>query len=174
MDARENAKILDPKRFAIAKDMAVMPGGPQNNNPMNVTGIQDSPVQATSIYGDHHQAYGQMGAEIINPNGVANSGLPQANTVGRGYNSEFPFGLQQQPPAEMEEQLEGGRLSFEAKQKGLFAVPFLGMSGQPATPAPGGVNPGTQQSPFTVPLTDNTTAQIPPAGGMNTTTGKRG
>ena len=174
MNARENAKILDPQRFAIAKSNAVMPGGPQNNNPMNVTGIQDAPVESTSIYGDHHQAYGQMGAGIINPNGVQNSGLPQFHPLGRGYNSEAPFNLQQQPPAEMEEQLEGGRLSFEAKQKGLFAVPFLGMSGQPATPAPGGVDVGTQQSPHTIPLAGNNTASIPPAGGMNMKSGKRG
>ena len=174
MDARENAKILDPKRFAIAKSNAVMPGGPQNNNPMNVTGIQDAPVQADSIYGDHRQAYGQMGAGIINPNGVQNSGLPQFHPLGRGYNSEAPFNMQQQPPAEMEEQLEGGRLSFEGKQKGLYTEPYLGISGQPATPAPGGVDVGTQQSPHTIPLMGNNTASIPPAGGMNTTTGKRG
>ena len=29
--------MLDPQRFQVAKNMAVMPGGPENNNPMNVT-----------------------------------------------------------------------------------------------------------------------------------------
>ena len=38
MDKREsNARMLDPDRFKIAKDMAYMPGGPMMNNPMNVT-----------------------------------------------------------------------------------------------------------------------------------------
>ena len=34
---QDNANILDPNRFKIAKNMAVIPGGPENNNPMNVT-----------------------------------------------------------------------------------------------------------------------------------------
>ena len=28
----ENAQILDPMRFKVAKNMSVIPGGPQNNN----------------------------------------------------------------------------------------------------------------------------------------------
>ena len=37
MDKREeNARMLDPDRFKIAKDMSYMPGGPMMNNPMNV------------------------------------------------------------------------------------------------------------------------------------------
>ena len=51
--ARENAMLLDPNRQKIAKDMSVMPGGPENNNPMNVTDISDPPIQSTSIYGDY-------------------------------------------------------------------------------------------------------------------------
>ena len=34
--AQENAMLLDPNRERIAKDMAVLPGGPENNNPRNV------------------------------------------------------------------------------------------------------------------------------------------
>ena len=35
----DNARMLDPHRFKVAKDMAVMPGGPMNNNPMNVVNV---------------------------------------------------------------------------------------------------------------------------------------
>ena len=37
MSKESNANMLDPNRFKIAKNMTVMPGGPENNNPMNVT-----------------------------------------------------------------------------------------------------------------------------------------
>ena len=33
--------------------------------------------------------------------------------------------------------LEGGRLTYEGKQHGLHTEQFLGISGMPATPAPG-------------------------------------
>ena len=36
---KENAMEMEPNRFQIAKNMSVMPGGPMNNNPMNVTSI---------------------------------------------------------------------------------------------------------------------------------------
>ena len=40
MSKREdNARMLDPNRFKISQSNAVVPGGPQNNNPMNVTGV---------------------------------------------------------------------------------------------------------------------------------------
>ena len=35
----DNARMLDPQRFQVAKSMAVMPGGPMNNNPMNVGSV---------------------------------------------------------------------------------------------------------------------------------------
>ena len=53
MGKKENAQILDPMRFKIAQQNAVVPGGPQNNNPMNVTDNASPVIQSQSIYGDH-------------------------------------------------------------------------------------------------------------------------
>ena len=69
----ENARILDPQRFQIAKNMTVMPGGPENNNPMNVTDNASPPIQAPSIYGDYAQQYAQMGTGMVNPMQVPHS-----------------------------------------------------------------------------------------------------
>ena len=40
---KDNAMMLDPNRFKIAQQNAVMPGGPMNNNPMNVTSVGPQP-----------------------------------------------------------------------------------------------------------------------------------
>ena len=52
---QHNSMALDPQRQMIAKNMAVLPGGPENNNPMNVTDNASPPINATSIYGDYKQ-----------------------------------------------------------------------------------------------------------------------
>ena len=57
---RDRASLLDPNRERIAHQNAVIPGGPQNNNPMNVTDNASPPIQSTSIYGDYAQNYPQM------------------------------------------------------------------------------------------------------------------
>ena len=49
--AQQNSMALDPQRQMIAKNMSVMPGGPENNNPMNVTDNASPAINATSIYG---------------------------------------------------------------------------------------------------------------------------
>ena len=97
--AQQNAVALDPQRQMIAKNMAVMPGGPENNNPMNVTDNASPPINGTSIYGDYAQAYPQMGTGIVNPAMVPNSGLQQNMPMGRGKNAQAPYGMQQQPDA---------------------------------------------------------------------------
>ena len=174
MNAKENAQMLDPNRFKIAKNMVAVPGGPENNNPMNVTDIASPPITAPSIYGDYQQNYVQMGTGLVDPSGVPHSQLPHNNPRGTGYNSMEPYNMQQQPSPDFEEMLEGGRLTYEGKQRGLHTEPFLGISGMPATPAPGGVMPTPQQTQGTVPLVGNSTQAMPPAGGMNTKSGKRG
>ena len=93
----ENAQMLDPMRFKVAKNMSVMPGGPQNNNPMNVTDNASPAITAPSIYGDYNQNYMQMGSGAVNPMMVQNSGLPQNFPTGQRLNSQAPFGMQQQP-----------------------------------------------------------------------------
>ena len=57
-----NAQMLDPMRFKVAKNMSLLPGGPQNNNPMNVTDNASPAITSPSIYGDYNQNYMQMGA----------------------------------------------------------------------------------------------------------------
>ena len=68
--AQQNSMALDPQRQMIAKNMSVMPGGPQNNNPMNVTDNASPAIQSKSIYGDYDQNYAQMGTGMVNPMGV--------------------------------------------------------------------------------------------------------
>jgi len=137
--AQQNAVALDPQRQMIAKNMAVMPGGPENNNPMNVTDNASPPINGTSIYGDYAQAYPQMGTGIINPGMVPNSGLQQNMPMGRGKNAQAPYGMQQQPDASgkspMPEMMEASRLGMNI-QKGLPQGP-MGYQGMPAMQMPG-------------------------------------
>ena len=134
--AQQNAMALDPQRQMIAKNMAVMPGGPENNNPMNVTDNASPPINSTSIYGDYAQAYPQMGTGMINPGMVPNSGLQQNMPMGRGKNSQAPYGMQQQPDASgkspMPEMMEGMRLGMNI-QDGL-PKGAMGYQGMPAIP----------------------------------------
>lgn len=138
MDKREqNARMLDPDRFKIAKDMSYMPGGPMMNNPMNVVNTTPQPG---SMDGVNRFPYGDSGLEndsrmgIVGPN--SNSGMPQNLVRGTGYNAAIPYNAQQQPSSSAEEPLEGMRLSQDASKRGLMAHPFLGMTGA-GTPLPG-------------------------------------
>ena len=149
-----NAQMLDPNRFKIAKQNAVIPGGPENNNPMNVTDNASPAITSSSIYGDYRQNYSQMGTGMVNPMMVNPSGLQQNFPIGRGKNS-VPFGMQQQPDTSgvsmIPDGMESGRLATEAKQRGLPGIGPLGMQGMPATPAPGafpGAFPGSSGPPM--------------------------
>ena len=42
MNKKDNAAAMDPNRFKMAKNMSTVPGGPMNNNPMNVTSLWSS------------------------------------------------------------------------------------------------------------------------------------
>ena len=142
---KENAAAMDPNRFKIAKNMTTMPGGPMNNNPMNVTSVGAQPGSMTGVnqfpYGDSGLANApQMGADILNPMMVQNSGLPQNAPMGRGINSNAPFGMQNQPQGNAQEPMEGMRLGMEAMNKGLNASQFMGVSGSPAL-MPGALDP---------------------------------
>ena len=170
----ENARILDPQRFQIAKNMTVMPGGPENNNPMNVTDNASPAIQAPSIYGDYAQQYGQMGTGMVNPMQVPHSQLMESQTVGQGLNY-IPYGMQQQPDmsgvSQAVDGMEAGRQAQEAQQRGLYAGP-MGMMGQPAVP--GGMPPnmpGTSGPPM---MQGMPSAEFATGKGMNTRTGKRG
>jgi len=116
----DNAMSLDPKRFAIAKNMSVVPGGPMNNNPMNVTSIGNQPGSLSGVnqfpYGDSGLANApQTGTNILNPQGVPNSGV-----------SAIP--MNPQPSPNMADALESARLGTTAASKGVFAN-AMGMAG---------------------------------------------
>ncbi len=141
MSKESNARMLDPNRFKIAQQNAVIPGGPQNNNPMNVTDNASPQIQSQSIYGDYSQNYPQMGTGMVNPMFTQSSGLQQNFPMGRGVNQSAPYGMQQQPDTSgvsmAPDGMESGRLAQEAQQRGLPGIGALGMQGLPAQPAPG-------------------------------------
>ena len=144
MDKREeNARMLDPDRFKIAKDMTYMPGGPMMNNPMNVVNTTPQPG---SLDGVNRFPYGDSGVEndmrMGNVGPGPNSGMPQNLVRGTGYNAAVPYNAQQQPSSAAEEPLEGMRLGQDAASRGLIANEFMGMTGSP-TPLPG--NPTMMQ-----------------------------
>ena len=133
---------MDPA--AISYQMSPVPGAPpgpgnMNGNPENVTGLgpQVSSMQGgmqENLYRDAGGLqYPQMGSEVLNPMNVPRSPLQQ-NTpvVMKGNNAGQPFGMQQQPSADMADQLEGMRMGMEAQQKGLFSSPHMGMIGSEA------------------------------------------
>ena len=173
----DNAKMLDPTRFKVAKNMSVMPGGPQNNNPMNVTDNASPAITAPSIYGDYNQNYMQMGSGAVNPMMVQNSGLPQNFPRGTGKNGT-PFGMQQQPDTSgvsmAPDGMESGRLASEAQKRGLPGIGALGMQGLPAQPAPGAFPaafPGSSGPPM---MQGMQSAEQVAGKGTNMRTGKRG
>ena len=140
--AQENAMILDPQRQMIAKNMSVLPGGPENNNPMNVTDIATPPIQGDSIYGDYKQQYAQMGTGAINPMNVGPSGLQQNFPAGQGQNAFAPYGMQQQPDtsanAPFTDMMESSRIAGEVGMRGL---PSNAMGFAGAGPLPAAVDP---------------------------------
>jgi hypothetical protein len=174
MSKEQNAQMLDPMRFKVAKNMAVIPGGPENNNPMNVTDNASPAITAQSIYGDYNQNYPQMGSAAVNPMAVQNSGLQQNFPMGRGKNA-IPFGMQQQPDtagvSQAPDGMESGRLAATAQARGLAAGP-MGMQGLPAIP--GGI-PGNAQGTSGPNLMQGMPSAEQAAGkGINMKTGKRG
>ena len=136
----ENARMMDPNRFKVSKNMTTMPGGPENNNPMNVTDILNPPIESDSIYGDYRQNYPQMGTGMVNPQMVSNSGLAQNMPMGQKNNAGVPFGMQMQPPSNAADPLEGMRLGQDAMRRGLTANPGMGLAGSPAL-IPGALDP---------------------------------
>jgi hypothetical protein len=171
----DNARMLDPNRFKIAQQNAVMPGGPMNNNPMNVTNFDNS---SGSLSGVNQFPYGDSGLENDGRMGSAGlfpqpgSGKPQQFTAGVGLNGGFNYGLQPQPDSRGQETFEGARMGMEAQAKQLNTSQYMGIVGLPAQPAPGGVVPSPQQTERTLGLQGVQTAEVPPKG-MDLRSGKR-
>ena len=170
MSKESNARMLDPNRFKIAQQNAVVPGGPQNNNPMNVTDNASPQIQSASSYGDYSQNYPQMGTGMVNPMFTQNSGLQQNFPLGRGVNQSAPYGMQQQPDTSgvsmAPDGMESGRLAQEAQQRGLPGIGALGMQGLPAQPAPGAF-PAAFPGSSGPPMMQGMQSAEQAAGGMN-------
>ena len=148
----DNAMELDPKRFAIAKNMSVVPGGPMNNNPMNVTSIGNQPGALNGVNQFPYADSGLMndarvGTNILNPMNVPNTGM-----------SAIP--MQPQPNPGMADQLESARLGMTAAQKGVTAN-AMGMAGA-GVMTPGSVPPN---APYTT-----GGSFLPPMNSMNAMT----
>jgi hypothetical protein len=177
MDKKNNAQMLDPMRFKISQQNAVVPGGPQNNNPMNVTGIGQQSASPNGIsqhpYGDTGNMYPQMGADVLNPMQIGPSGLQQNFPMGQ-RNNGMPFGMQQQPDTSgvspATDGMEAGRQAQAAQQRGLFAGP-MGMMGQPVVQGNMPENPAFSGPPM---MQGMPSAEQAAGKGMNTRTGKRG
>jgi hypothetical protein len=182
MNKKENAQMLDPTRFKISQQNAVVPGGPQNNNPMNVVGVGNQPASPNGIsqhpYGDTGNFYPQMGADVLNPMQVGPSKLLSemggTYVMGQGLNGGAPFGLQQQPDTSgvsmAPDGMESGRLATEVQQRGVPAGP-MGYQGMPAVPGNIQDNPAFNGAPL---MQGMPSAEFAAGKGTNMKTGKRG
>jgi|TARA_Y100000287_G_scaffold112826_1_gene90660 hypothetical protein len=140
------AKAMEPNRFELAKNMSVVPGGPMNNNPMNVTSVGNQPGSMSGMnqfpYGDSGLTNdNRMGANVLNPMNVAPSQMS-------------PIPMNPQPSPGMADQLESARLGMNAAQKGVTAN-AMGMAGSGVnTPGAFPMNaPYTTGGSFLTPLT---------------------
>lgn len=167
---KDTLAMLDPNRFKIAKNMAIIPGGPMNNNPMNVTSIDP---QTSSFSGINKYPYEDSGMQNPHQLGgvypMMNTMKPQNQVSGIGKNTVY--GSVPGPTGNMADAMEGVRLGENAAKLKLNASP-MGAIGESATVAPGGSIPQVQQTPFTMGLQGQQSAEIQPKG-MNTKTGKR-
>ena len=150
--AQQNAMALDPNRARIAKNMSVMPGGPENNHPDPVLQASAGVNKGTSIYNDYDQTgvYPAMNGAILNPENVPVSQLQQSNVMMRGKN-QGPYGMQLQPDingnSPVSDVMESNRLAMRADP----ALPknAMGLAGMSAIPGgmPGNM-PGTNGPPL--------------------------
>ena len=168
MNKKDNAVQLDPNRFKMAKNMSLMPGGPMNNNPMNVTGIGSQPGALSGVnqfpYGDSGlQNDARMGADILNPGMVPHSPVMNNTPMGQRLNSGAPYGMQAQPMPNTEEPMEGMRLGQTAMNNGIISSQFMGPVGTPAI-IPGALDPSIPGS--GVPLGNLATTQQVVGGEM--------
>ena len=165
---KENAMQMDPNRFQIAKNMSIVPGGPMNNNPMNVTGVGAQPGALNGVnqfpYGDSGlQNDPRMGADILTPTMVPHSPVLNQTPMGQGLNGGIPYNMQQQPTPNAEEPMEGMRLGQEAMNRGINTSQFMGPVGSPAM-MPGALDPTIPGG--GTPLGAMPTTQQVDAGGM--------
>lgn len=139
---QEQAQILDPARFQIAKSMATIPGGPPNlqmNNPNNVISqfgsnegqIASQPGLRDGVglnpYMDALVASQGLGTNVVMPQQP--SGLPQQMAVGNRLNAH-PYGTGTQDMDQITAAMaEGSRLSFGGFSKPVAASAPMGYIG---------------------------------------------
>ena len=150
----EITTATDPMRGQMAASYAVVPGGPQNNNPLNVTSINGGPNTYKFPYGDLELQNDPRTAQVM-PYPVSQK--PQQMVTGQGYNRNTE--MIQQPPARMGDAMQADYNQKIAAMKGLVPSP-MGAMGLPAQPAPGGVMPSPQQAPNTMPLSTPSPEQV--------------
>ena len=160
--SQQNSMALDPKRAMIAKEMSVMPGGPENNNPDPVIQAGAGVNPGTSIYNDYDQTgvYPAMNGSLLNPDMVKNSMVPGYLAPGQRLNAGY--GQYQQPDingnSPMADAMESSRYMMRMDPElpqsamgltGSAAIPgglppdMPGTTGQPLMPgSPGMANPG--------------------------------
>ena len=160
---------MDP--YAMSMQMGPVPGAPQgpgniNNNGMNANvGSQPASLRPDGVsmhpYMDTGEQYAQMGADILNPMRIPRS-QTQQNTpmTSRGYNKNTPYGMQNQPPADMEDQMESFRLAGEAAGRGLAPSP-MGPAGMPAVPGGYPAEFGGSTTGSTLPLAPDNGSMVP-------------
>ena len=160
---------MDPT--AMSMQMGTIPGAPQgpgniNNNGMNANvGAQPATLRPDGVsmhpYGDTGEQYAQMGADLLNPMRIPRS-PNQQNTpmTSRGYNKNTPYGMQNQPPAEMADQMESFRHGQTSAMKGLMPSP-MGPMGMPAVPGAYPADFAGTDSGRSLPLTPDNGSMVP-------------
>ena len=166
---KQAGKSMDP--FAMSMEMGPVPGAPQgpgniNNNGMNAnSGPQPATLRPDGVsmhpYGDTGEQYAQMGADILDPMRIPRS-QTQQNTpmTSRGYNKNTPYGMQNQPSPDMEDQMESFRLGGEAVSRGLMPSP-MGPAGMPAVPGGYPAEFGGSTTGSTLPLAPDNGSMVP-------------
>ena len=172
-----------------------LPGQPQGagnmaNNPMNVQSfgpqLGSETGQNLYPYMDGGGMFPQMGAQdgrTLAPNQQPQNvalysppvapeqfpmQMPQGNVMGQRLNSTAPYGMQQQPPSQMADQMESMRQGGEAQMKGLFPS-AMGPGAMPGAVLPAQV-PGAMPSQNPM-MQGMPNAEMAPQGaqmGMNT------
>ena len=141
--------VTDQNRERMSASYAVVPGGPQNNDPNNAISFNTTPQTYGSAYRD--LVFNPPQLQAVMPAPV--TGMPQQKVMGQRLNRDAAF--IPQPPPQAGDQMEGSRLGVEAQNRGLNGS-MMGAIGLPVDmgqPLPGGAVPSPQQAPNTMPLT---------------------
>ena len=168
-NAQQNAMALDPRRAMIAKNMSVIPGGPENNAPDPVIQAGAKIQKGTSIYNDYDQTgvYPAMNGAVLNPEMVPPSGIGP-NPMGQKLN-QGPYGMQLQPDingnSPMADMMEASRYAMRADP--MMPQSPMGLAGMPAIPGNIPDTPGFTEGPDLMPGSPAFVPQDPMMGAGN-------